>query len=282
MSVGEMKDQNLQMRTLHASHTLGGCTPRSTTSTFWKYNCSYIHHQKLRRFMGKEKNICTTIRKFCTSIRIFQKSCCFFQKSCCFFFWCWYSVHHFTTFLRKKRLPAVFEHLTRQWGMISARRSTTRAWGCMEHDCLCTRVGLHLLPTHSYVNSWPSCLFQCRTYLVPVKLRSTWWWDEAKSAFVGPFSWLSCARTQVHMFACLLFASVCMRHTPTRSRATRAIRISLRSRFHEQHNCPFLVEKYVTIEVALVFFSQKEILLLSHIVQKFSESGTVGCVPGTW
>ena len=28
--------------------------------------------------MGKEKNICTTIRKFCTSIRIFQKSCCFF------------------------------------------------------------------------------------------------------------------------------------------------------------------------------------------------------------
>jgi hypothetical protein len=30
------------------------------------------------------------------------------------------------------------------------------------------------------------------------------------------------------------------------------------------------------------FFSQKEILLLSHIVQKFSESGTVGCVPGTW
>ena len=26
----------------------------------------------------------------------------------------------------------------------------------------------------------------------------------------------------------------------------------------------------------------KEILLLSHIVQKFSESGTVGCVSGTW
>jgi hypothetical protein len=136
--------------------------------------------------------------------------------------------------------------------MISARRRTTRACGYLQHDCLCTRVGLHLLPTHSYVNSWSSCLFQCHTYLVPVKLRSTWWWDEAKSAFVGPFSWLSCARTQVHMFACLLFASVCMRHTPTRSRSTRAIRISLRTRFHEQHNCPFLAEKYVTIEVALV------------------------------
>jgi hypothetical protein len=56
------------------------------------------------------------------------------------------------------------------------------------------------------------------------------------------------------MFSCLLFAYVCMRHTPTRSRATRAVRISLRTRarFHEQHNCPFLAEKYVTIEAALV------------------------------
>ncbi len=74
----------------------------------------------------------------------------------------------------KKNLPSVFEHLTRQFGILSARRSTTRAWGCMQHDCLCTRFGLHLVPTHSYVNSWPSCLLQCRTYLVPVKLRSTW------------------------------------------------------------------------------------------------------------
>ena len=104
MSVGVMKDYKLKQRDLGVSHTLGGCTPRSTTSTFWKYNCSYIHHQKLRRFMGKEKNICTTIRKFCTSIRIFQKSCCFLKKN----FWCWYSVHHFTTFLLEKKTSRCF------------------------------------------------------------------------------------------------------------------------------------------------------------------------------
>ena len=42
---------------LWASHTLEGCTPRSTTSTIRKYNGSYIHHQKLHRFIWKEKNI---------------------------------------------------------------------------------------------------------------------------------------------------------------------------------------------------------------------------------
>ncbi len=149
-------------------------------------------------------------------------------------------------FFPQKNLPAVFERLNRPCALLLAHRSTTRVWGCIQHDCVWTMVGLHLLPTQSYVNSWSSCLLQCRTYLVPVKLRSTWWWDEAKSDFVGPFSWLSCVRTHVHMFSCLLFVYVCMWHTPTRSRATRAVGFSFRTRarFHEQHNCPFLVEKY--------------------------------------
>jgi hypothetical protein len=129
--------------------------------------------------------------------------------------------------------------------------------------------------------------------LVPVKLRSTWRWDEVKSVFVGSFSCLSCVCTQVHMFACLLFAYDCMRHTPTRSRATRAVGFSLRTRarFHEQYNCLFLVEKYVTIEAALVncslrrsngvcpleCFSKKKVILpLCAHCAKFSESGTLG------
>ena len=127
--------------------------------------------------------------------------------------WMWYSVHHFTTFFFKKKPSRCFWTSTRQCGVLSARRSTTRAWGCMKHDCLCSRVGLHLVPTHTYVNSWPSCLLQCRTYpdshesAVHVVMGRG-----RQSAFVGPFSWLSCARTQVHMFSCL-FVRICLHAT---------------------------------------------------------------------
>ena len=61
MSVGVMKDYKLKRRNLRASHTLEGCTPTSTTSTFRKCNGSYIHIQKIRSFIGKEKSICTTL-----------------------------------------------------------------------------------------------------------------------------------------------------------------------------------------------------------------------------
>ena len=112
----------------------------------------------------------------------------------------------------KKTFP-LFLNLTRQCGMLSARRSTTRAWGCMKHDCLCSRVGLQSVPTHTYVKSWPSCLLQCRTYpgshesAVHVVMGRG-----RQSAFVGSFSWLSCARTQVHMFSCL-FVRICLHAT---------------------------------------------------------------------
>jgi len=152
-----------------------------------------------------EKNSCTTIRKYCTVIRIFQEWCCFFLMTVL--------STPFYHFLFKKKAFPLFLNLTRQCGMLSARRSTTRAWGCMKHDCLCSRVGLQSVPTHTYVKSWPSCLLQCRTYpgshesaVHAVMGRGQ------QSAFVGPFSWLSCARTQVHIFSCL-FVGICLHAT---------------------------------------------------------------------
>jgi hypothetical protein len=51
-----------------------------------------------------------------------------------------------------------------------------------------------------------------------------------------------------------------------------------------QRCCLLWVDERCGLGVYLVweFFSRKEVLLLSHIVQKFSECGTVGCVSGTW
>jgi hypothetical protein len=57
MSVGVMKDYKLKRRTLRVSHTLEGCTPTSTTSTFRKYNGSYIHIQKIQSFIGKDTGL---------------------------------------------------------------------------------------------------------------------------------------------------------------------------------------------------------------------------------
>ncbi len=35
-------------------------------------------------------------------------------------------------------------------------RRTWRAWGCMQHECLCNRLRVHVVPTQSCVNSWSS------------------------------------------------------------------------------------------------------------------------------
>jgi len=136
----------------------------------------------------------------------------FLRKECCFSLNVVFRTP-FYHYLFKKKPSRCFWTTTRQCGMLSARRSTTRAWGCTKHDCLCSRVGLHHVPTHTYVNSWPSCLLQCRTYpgshesAVHVVMGRG-----RQSAFVGPFSWLSCARTQVHMFSCL-FVRICLQAT---------------------------------------------------------------------
>ena len=50
------------------------------------------------------------------------------------------------------------------WALRTCRR-TWRAWGCMQHECLCSRLRVHVVSTQSCVNSWPSCHLQCRTYL---------------------------------------------------------------------------------------------------------------------
>ena len=65
------------MRNLRVSDTLEGCTPRSRTSTFRKYNGSYIHFQKLQSF-GKEKSICTTFRKHLYHFQDFWERVLFF------------------------------------------------------------------------------------------------------------------------------------------------------------------------------------------------------------
>ena len=77
MSIGVMKDQKPKLMDLLVSHTLEGCTPRSTTSTFRKYNGSYIHIQKLQSFIGKEKVFVPPSESICTTFRIFKKGCCF-------------------------------------------------------------------------------------------------------------------------------------------------------------------------------------------------------------
>ena len=164
------------------------------TSTFRKYEVS---SEKKKVFVPPSESTCTTFR-------IFKKRVLFFPE-------CGIPYTILPLSFQKKALP-LFLNLA-QCGMLSARRSTTRAWGCTKHDCLCSRVGLHHVPTHTYVNSWPSCLLQCRTYpgshesAVHVVMGRG-----RQSAFVGPFSWLSCARTQVHIFSCL-FVRICLHAT---------------------------------------------------------------------
>ena len=50
------------------------------------------------------------------------------------------------------------------WALRTCRR-TWRAWGVLQHECLCSRLRVHVVSTQSCVNSWPSCHLQCRTYL---------------------------------------------------------------------------------------------------------------------
>ncbi len=127
--------------------------------------------------------------------------------------WWRYSVHHFNTFFSKNKPSRCFWTSTRQCRMISAHRSTTRAWECMKHVCLCSRVGLHHVLTHSYVNSWPSCLQQFLTYPGPRESAvHVVMGRDRQSAFVGPYWWLSCVRMQVHMFTCL-FVHICLHAT---------------------------------------------------------------------
>ena len=91
--------------------------------------------------------------------------------------------------------------------------------------------------------------------LVPVKVQSTWWWDETGKTLLSGHvpGFLVCA----YKFICLhafLFAYVCMRHVPRRSWASRAFRndVCTLVQFYEDHTSPFLVMKYVTIEVVPV------------------------------
>ncbi len=192
MSVGVMKDYKLklrkftprmhwkgvplQVRHLHSENTM------VHTSTFRKYKVS---SEKKKLFVPPSEITCTTFR-------IFKKECCFslnvvFRTP-------------FYHYLFKKKPSHCFWTSTRQCGMLSARRSTTRTWGCTKHDCLCSRVGLHNVPTHTYVNSWPSCLLQCRTY--PGSHESTVhvvMGRDRQNAFVGTFAFL-CAHASSYFF----------------------------------------------------------------------------------
>ena len=55
-------------------------------------------------------------------------------------------------------------------------------------------------------------------------------------------------------FHAFLFAYVCMRHAPTRSWASRALRNDVRTlvQLYEEDTSPLLAVKYVTVETALV------------------------------
>jgi hypothetical protein len=86
----------------------------------------------------------------------------------------------------------------------------------MQHEYLCSRCSrlrVLVVSTQSCVNSWLSCLPQCRTYPFSRETVVNLLMGRGrKSAFAGQFSWLSCARKQVHMFACL-FVRICLHAT---------------------------------------------------------------------
>ena len=83
----------------------------------------------------------------------------------------------------------------------------------MQHESLCSRLRVHVVSTQSCFTSWPSCLLQCRTYPFSRETAVNLLMGRGrKSAFVGQSIWLSCARKQVHMFACL-FVRICWHAT---------------------------------------------------------------------
>jgi hypothetical protein len=96
----------------------------------------------------------------------------------------------------QKILEVNKEERRSKWGM-TACRSAWRASGCTQHECLCGSLRVHVVPTQSCVNSWSSCLLQCRTYPASretaVHLEM---WGPRKSAVVGQFSSLCWARTK--------------------------------------------------------------------------------------
>jgi len=142
----------------------------------------------------------------------------------------WYSVHHFTTIFSKKSPPAVFEprpdnvgccqHAEAQHGLGGARNMTVSAAGS---DSIMSQH-IHMLTTGLPV------FCSAAPTLVPMKVRSMWWWDEAGKALLsGHLAGFLVRARKFICFHAFLFAYVCMRHAPTRSWASRALRNDLRT-----------------------------------------------------
>ena len=124
----------------------------------------------------------------------------------------WYSVHHFTTIFSKKSPPAVFEprpdnvgccpHAEAQHGLGGARNMTVSVSGS---DSIMSQ---HI---HMLTPGLPVFCSAAPT-LVPMKVRSTWWWDETGKALLSGHLAGFLVRTQVHMFSCL-FVRICLHAT---------------------------------------------------------------------
>ena len=156
-------------------------------------------------------------------------------------------------FFPTKCFPRFFD-LKKMWAARTCRR-TWRAWGCMQHECLCSRLRVHVVSTQSCVNSWPSCLLQCRTYPFSLETAVNLLKQVAGEALLsGNLAGVLVRKRKLICLHVFLFLYICVRQTPNRSLVTREYELPCAPEVHsyEDYISPFFAVKYVTIEAALV------------------------------
>ena len=130
-------------------------------------------------------------------------------------------------FFPTKCFPRFFD-LKKMWAARTCRR-TWRAWGCMQHECLCSRLRVHVVSTQSCVNSWPSCLLQCRTYPFSLETAVNLLKQEAGEALLSGN--LAGFLVRARKLICCLFVLICLRATNSQQiTCNEGVRTSLRTR----------------------------------------------------
>ena len=133
---------------------------------------------------------------------------------------------------------------------------------------VCVARSDSILPQHIHMKT-PGLPVFCSAAptLVPVKVRSTWWWDEPGKALlsdhVAGFLMYACKFICLYAF---LFAYVCMRHIPRRSWSSREFWNDVHTlvQFYEDHTSPFLTVKYVSASVHCILSDLLETIMHQH------------------
>jgi hypothetical protein len=122
----------------------------------------------------------------------------------------------------------------------------------MQHECLCSRLRVHVVSTQLCVNSWPSCLLQCRTNPFSRATAVNLLMEEAgESLLSGNLAGFLVRARKLICLHVFLFLYVCVRQTPNRSLVTREYELPCAPEVQD-YNSPFFAVKYVTIEAELV------------------------------